>query len=102
VSLHTSPAAHDRNTPDTWRAVKVGERSWSLVDGEGHTLDQGFRTRAAAEEAITSGTTRNLYEQEGRWYAGDTPAGWRPWSEVDAERVRWEARNGRPAPWVMA
>jgi hypothetical protein len=100
MSLHTSPAQHDANPPSTWHAVKVGERAWELRDGDGHTLDRGFRTRADAEAAIARGWARNTYEEEGRWYAGDTPPHMRPWAEVDAERVRWEEKHGMRAPWL--
>ena len=86
-----TPETHAANPPETWHAVKAGERVWNLNTAGGGTLGS-FKTKREAEEHKRTGFYVNLYAKEGRWFAGQTPAGWRPWAVVEAERERRAAR----------
>ena len=57
---------------------KAAERSWQLVDKAGAVLHT-TTTRHEAEELKSSGTYVALYEKEGRWFAGESVAGWKPY-----------------------
>lgn len=92
MAVYGTPEQHAANTPDTWTVVKVGAGAWRLTDREGSTLDR-FTTKRDAEEARESGTLRRLYDEEGRWYAGQTPHGRRSWADCKAERDAMDARR---------
>lgn len=87
MSLFAGPAEHAANPPETWQAVKFGRR-WSIATADGKTLDPMHETKRSALEGIQGGSVRKLYEQEGRWYAGERIPGWRPWAELQAEHAR--------------
>jgi len=80
MALFGTPEQHAANPPESWRVVKVAERTWRLTDTEGVTLDT-CTTRRAAELAKVKGFWVNLYEKERRWLAGELVAGWKPYVE---------------------
>lgn len=101
MALHLTPADHAADPPAAWQVVKAAERCWHLDSSRGGTIDT-FTTRKAAEAARTGGHAARLYEQEGRWFAGQTPAGWRPYAEVAAERECRQARDVARAAGQLA
>lgn len=82
MSMFSGPKEHAQNPPESWQVVKVADRLWHLrVKGETHPIDS-YKTRREAEQERQQGRWVNLYRREGDWYAGRTPAGWRPYSKV--------------------
>ena len=81
------PDDHAKNGPETWNVVKAAPGHWHLVAASGAVLDY-FETRREAVAAITSGTIRRLYDDETRWFAGESVRGWRPWAEMHADQLR--------------
>lgn len=95
MSLFSTPEDHAANSPDTWQVVKTtGGRGWRLQTKDGVSLES-FTTKRAAELARTEGFFARTYAEEGRWYAGETPAGRRSWAECLAERERIAARRAK-------
>ena len=80
MSLYANPGQHAANPPETWQVTKYGPRSWRVVDQAGTTLEY-FPTRRDALAAISDPRwwVNRLYEQERRWYAGETIPRWRPY-----------------------
>lgn len=96
MALFTTPEAHAANPPESWEVSKAADRVWRLAPADapaGAALDT-FTTKAKAEAAKVSGWLVDLYEKEGRWYAGETVTGWRPYADVAAEHARLAARRG--------
>ena len=87
MTLFSGPEEHAANPPETWEAVKAGERCWHLRTKDGGTLDY-FTTKREALKARDDGFAARLYEQERRWYAGESIPNWRPWVDVRADRER--------------
>ena len=79
MSLFNNPTEHAENPPDTWRVVRVGRR-YALQTASGITLDS-FERKGHAERGRTEGNVARLYADETRWYAGESVAGWKPYSE---------------------
>jgi hypothetical protein len=77
MALFNTPEKHAANPPATWQVVKVVERRWDLK-ADGGVIDS-FTTKREAEEHKTTGRWVRLYEDEGRWYAGESVRGWRPY-----------------------
>lgn len=94
MALFTTPEAHAANPPETWEVSKAAERLWYLAPADAAGVLDSFTTKTAAEAAKVSGWLVDLYEKEGRWYAGETVAGWRPYAEVAEEHARIAARRG--------
>ena len=92
MSLFSGPEEHAANPPASWTVAKAGRECWQLRTAAGVHLGGRYTTRRAAEADKVSGFYVRLYEQERRWYAGEPVAGWRPYSDIQAERVRREAR----------
>lgn len=96
MSYYSSPEELAANPPETWRIEKRAERSWGLFIGanDEHPL-QTFPTRRAAleERDNPDSRTRRAIEKDRRWYAGETPAGWKSWEECKAEREALERRQ---------
>lgn len=88
MSLHSTPEKHAADPPEAWRVVKVAERCWHLKSSLGHSLGGSYTTKRAAEADKVNGFYVDLYEKEGRWFAGQPVANWRPYSEIVAERER--------------
>jgi hypothetical protein len=81
MGLHQTPAEHEADPPAGWTVVKVAERAWHLRTAtDGHL--QTYSTRREAERAKTSGFWVDLYEKEGRWFAGLPVTHWRPYVPV--------------------
>lgn len=78
---------HADNPPETWRVVKVADRLWHLESKEGACLDS-FKTKREAEINRTMGWAVRLYEQERRWYAGESVPSWKPFTEDVIDRQR--------------
>lgn len=91
MSLFSGPAEHAANPPESWTVSRAGRASWHLRTAAGVTLGR-YETRRAAEADKVSGFYVRLYEQESRWYAGEQVAGWRPYTDILADRARREAR----------
>jgi hypothetical protein len=80
MSLFADPLTHAANPPESWSVVKLGEHHWVLTTASGiGTLDT-FKTRHAAEEAKCSGHLFDLYNDEVRWYAGESVRNWKPYA----------------------
>lgn len=77
MALHLTPEEHDANPPHTWEVVRHGNR-WQLQE-RGNTLE-AFTTRKAAVAAKSSGFLFDLYQKEGRWFAGEAVPGWKPYT----------------------
>jgi hypothetical protein len=79
-----SPTEHAANPPSTWQVVKVGPRQWRVYPRQ-YSLDDGAieycKTKREAEAVKLRGRAVDLYEKEGRWYAGLPVAGWKPFSQ---------------------
>lgn len=71
---------HADNPPSSWAVVKSGT-VWNLVTKNGEVIEYGITTKAKAESLRTSGHLVELYNKEGRWYAGEDIPGWRPFRE---------------------
>lgn len=97
MALHSTPEDHDANPPETWEVVKAGERLWHLRQRGAEYPFDSFTTKKAAEAARTNGSAARLYHEEGRWFAGETPPGWKSWAQVRAEREAREARLAEKA-----
>ena len=86
MSLYANPREHAANPPETWRVVPrhpdVTGR-WNIVDAQGAILEPA-RTKREALARIADRTcpSARLWEQERRWYAGETIPGWRPYAAV--------------------
>jgi len=95
MSLFMGPEEHAANPPSSWNVVKVGSR-WALRTTPDQTFET-YRSRKAAEADKVEGHWVAAYAEEGRWYAGGTPAGWKSWEEAKAERdhnaARWAANQ---------
>ena len=87
MSLHLTPERHDADPPSAWEVVKVADGCWHLDSSEGWTISY-HTTKREAEAAKVSGPHVSLYEQEGRWFAGELVAGWRPYVECKARMDR--------------
>lgn len=94
MPVFPSPEVHAANPPDTWIVQKHGRR-YELATSAGEPLDYSFERKSDAEQARTTGRAAKLYEQETRWYAGESIPNWRPYSEVKAEQEKTEARRLR-------
>ena len=93
MSLFRSPEEHAQNPPSSWEVVKVADRVWHLRTASGGTLES-FESKGRALEAREGGFLAREYEQEGRWYAGEDVAGWKPYAVVLEEQeahARWLA-----------
>lgn len=93
MSYYPDPETLAANPPETWRVEKRGERLWGLhIDTSYEHPAETFSTQreALAERDDPNSYTRRLVEQERRWYAGITPAGWKSWEQCKAERERNE------------
>jgi hypothetical protein len=81
--MFANPEEHAANPPETWTVQRAGRR-WRLLTASGGFIDS-FDTKGAAEGARTSGRWADLYESDGRWYAGETPPGMRSYAQCRAE-----------------
>lgn len=80
MALFTTPERHTANPPATWAVVKHAPRSWALtLAGDPDAVLGLFPTRQAAEQARREGFLVRLYRDEGRWFAGESVPGWRPY-----------------------
>jgi len=98
MALFGTPERHAANPPDTWKVTLLAPRRWDLQTSDGRTIDS-FTTKKAAETAKVEGFLVRLYGDEGRWFAGETPAGQRSYAECRAERAaaydaRWAGVEG--------
>lgn len=84
--MFTTPEQHAANPPETWQVIRRSKRSWATVTQNGDVIEYHERKKDA-EESLTSGPMHRLYQQEKRWYAGDTPTGWVPYDP---------AKHGKP------
>lgn len=95
MSMHSTPEDHAADPPGKWQVVKVAERCWHLDSSLGGTIGY-YATRKAAEADRVSGPYVSMYERDGRWFAGQTPAGWKSYAQCVEERRRneeWQARK---------
>lgn len=79
MSMFSNPVEHAANAPETWSVVKLAPQAWALVTSDGTELDR-FRAKYAAEQARVSGHLVRLYQDETRWYAGESVRGWKPYT----------------------
>jgi hypothetical protein len=83
MALYVTPETHAANPPDSWQVRKVSERSWQLVDTTGAVLET-TTTRREAERLKLSGNLVALYDKEGRWFAGESVPGWKPYLTTES------------------
>lgn len=98
MSYYASPEDLAANPPESWRVVKRAERLWHLLIDTGHECPaETFTTRhaALAERDQPTSRLRRAVEQERRWMAGETPAGWKTYAECLADRQRDEAYQAK-------
>lgn len=81
MSLHRTPQEHEADPPSAWAVAKVANRCWQLRSSFGWTVDT-YTSRKAAEADRSGGRWVGLFEREGRWFAGQPVAGWRPYAPV--------------------
>jgi len=96
MALFSGPTEHAANPPETWKAVRVGDRNWQLVTLSG-TVINSYASKAQADGSIDL-VWRVIYDREARWYAGEPITGWKPWAAVKAEHAstaRRLAERGR-------
>jgi hypothetical protein len=95
---------HAANPPSAWTVHKAADRCWQVRDVHGAVLET-HATKRDAEAARLDGWAAREWADRGAWMAGDEAVRarrhWRPFAEIVAERERWEARNGQPAPWLQ-
>ena len=96
MSLFSSPQENAANGPETWEVRRSG-RVWQVVTKSGTVIEHAVSTRRGALELKESGMYVRMYEQERRWYAGETPTGQRSYSECLADRARMEERRSAKA-----
>jgi len=77
--MFTTPEQHAANPPSTWKVIRRTKTSWATVTKDGDVIEYHERKRDA-DESLTEGRMFRLYQQEGRWFAGDTPTGWTPYT----------------------
>jgi len=88
VSHYASPEELRDNPPETWRVERLAPRRWGLIISSSHMHSaETFDTKRAAlaERDDATSYTRRAVEQERRWYAGDTPNGWKSYEQCKAE-----------------
>ena len=95
--MYLPPEEHAANPPETWRVVKAVERCWHVTDRRGVTLSTHTTRRDALAE-IEHGFSRRLYDDEGRWMAGEPVRNWRSFAEIVAERERRDAKFPSATP----
>ena len=97
MSMFSGPTEHADNPPETWEVRKAGDRLWEVVTKDGIVITTRA-TRTHAKQATTEGTYVEQYARDGRWYAGETPTGWKSWEQCRAEQeavLRRQAERGR-------
>lgn len=94
--LFRNSEEHAANAPETWEVIKLAEKLWALR-ANGVTF-QTYQTRKAAEADKVDGPYARQYAKEGKWMAGVTPAGWKPYSVILEERARHAAWLAKKVP----
>jgi hypothetical protein len=84
MSLFPSPEVHAANPPETWQVRKLCDRNWALTTQTGDRLQTGIPTRRAAEALRTEGFYFELYNDETRWYQGESVRNWKPYTSFSA------------------
>ena len=79
MSLHRTPEEHAANPPESWEVVKAAPRLWHLRQAGGQGALATCKTKREAERLRVEGWLVNLYEKEGRWFAGEPVSGWKPY-----------------------
>lgn len=70
---------HADNAPETWKVVHIkAGRRYELQTKDGVAL-VSHPTKKACEADKVAGFFVNLYEKEGKWFAGERIAGWKPY-----------------------
>ena len=92
MALHLTPERHEADPPSAWVVVKVADRCWHLDSSLGGTFGYYTRKRDAEADKV-SGFYVSLYETEGRWFAGQTPPGYRPYAECKARMDKAASRQ---------
>ena len=92
MSLFKGPEEHAANPPETWKAVKAGDRSWRLTTAGGDVIGY-YKTKkdTLAARDDPQGHYPMLWEKERRWYAGEQVDNWRPYAQIKAEQERRRA-----------
>lgn len=88
MSLFASPEEHAANPPSTWVVKKAAPRLWHLCTKEGIVLSYGHATKKEADSLMTSGFYVNLYNDETRWYAGESVRNWIPYSQLKSRATK--------------
>lgn len=79
MSAFHGPQEHLANPPATWQVLKAADRNWQLCTKDGIPLESGQPTRRQAEADRESGPLARLYDNETRWYAGQSVTHWAPY-----------------------
>lgn len=83
MALHLTPEDHVADPPSGWIIKKAGRR-WALSSPINGGVFDYFDTKRAAQAAKTAGFLVSLYEKEGRWFAGEPIANWKPYKRTTA------------------
>ena len=80
MSLHLTPKEHNENPPATWEVREIADRRWGVFQrGAEHPMTTQPR-KQDAEMCRKMGFLVDMYNKEGRWFAGKTVPGWKPYT----------------------
>ncbi len=77
MALHLTPEEHNADPPSCWTVRKNGRR-WQVCDKNGGVIDTAD-TKREAERLKVEGHLVDLYNDEGRWFAGEKVRNWKPY-----------------------
>lgn len=101
--MFSGPEEHAANGPDTWAIEKDkaanARNRWAVLDASGRTLDS-YATKRDATQSRTDGVLRTAYDDDTRWYAGETLPGRRDHAAIIAEAAEAERTATRAAERV--
>ena len=99
MALHSTPEQHAANPPESWRVVREkdqnGSRVWwhLYIDQETDHPLQSYSVKREAIAALTSGFYFDLYQKEGRWFAGEKIGSWKSYAETLEEQSSYATKK---------
>lgn len=97
MSLHCTPEDHNADPPSAWTVDKVPipgttRALWELRSSLGYVIGS-FKTKKAALQDRENGPYVALYMKEARWFRGEPVGNYKPYTQIVAERKRFDAWN---------